>query len=206
MDKNARTLLVVSLIWLVVLAFSVFFEVELYAAFSILAALCLFHLYAVGIVLIVVTKAYAVGAKPRSEWRGFLAPLLVPVVTLLLLYFVGTDWVFPFRFQFRKAHYEAEVARIQAAKPEQREKVAGRNVILEPGKPLRIAFVQPGGILDNYTAVIYDPSGLVMQANLLKPNAASWNDPKLARVKKLFHGDLVWAEPLGGPWYRCGFT
>ncbi|MBC8140326.1 MAG: hypothetical protein H7Y38_02665, partial [Armatimonadetes bacterium] len=62
----------------------------------------------------------------------------------------------------------------------------------------------PGGILDNYTAIIYDPTGAVMQAN--RYNYSNWDDPAFAKVKRMFGGDLVWAEPFGGGWYRCGFT
>lgn len=73
---------------------------------------------------------------------------------------------------------------------------------------MRVSFLEPGGLLDNYTAVVYDPSGLVMKANQLKITGAgaNWYDARFSKVKKLFGGDMFRAEHLRGNWYRCGFT
>jgi hypothetical protein len=71
---------------------------------------------------------------------------------------------------------------------------------------LRVSFIERAGILDNYTAIVYDPSGFVMRANELKSDLSTTGDYQLFRVKRLFGGDLFWAEPLGENWYRCGFT
>jgi hypothetical protein len=78
--------------------------------------------------------------------------------------------------------------------------------LVEKGPPLRVAFPWPGGLLDNWCGVVYDPSGLVMKAKRFRPDLSNFGDPTLQDVKKLFGGDLRSCEPLGGPWYFCCFT
>lgn len=205
MTRSAKHLSRISLIWLVLLLFSICFGDELFAALWVLVGVWWLALYAAGATLAVWALVLLVKAHP-SRRPGFAIPLLVPITAFLLQCLVGTGWVFALRFSFSRPRYEAAVARIQAAAPAQRDKVAGRDYNVDPGPPLRVAFVQPGSVLDNYSAIVYDPTGLVMKANQFKGDWSNWNDPKLAHVKKLFGGDLVWAEHLGGPWYRCGFT
>lgn len=53
--------------------------------------------------------------------------------------------------------------------------------------PERIAFPWPGGIIDNWTGVVWDPSGSAPPENA-------------------FGGQLIHAVHLGGPWYLCSFT
>ena len=77
---------------------------------------------------------------------------------------------------------------------------------IEPGPPLRVVFVQPGGVLDNWVGIVYDPTGIVINARQFKDDWSNWNDPALKEVRQMFGGDLRWVEPLGGPWYRCTFT
>jgi hypothetical protein len=80
------------------------------------------------------------------------------------------------------------------------------NCHIEPRLPLRVAFVEPGGILDNWIGIVYDPTGVVLKSRQFKEDWSNWNAPALGEIKRLFGGDLRWAEPLGGPWYRCTFT
>ena len=205
MTKSAKNLLAASLTWLVLLALSVFFQDQLYAALWVLSGLWWLTLYAGGAALVVGAMVLLVKAQP-SHRLGLATPLIVPLAAFLFLHLVGSGWVFALRFHLNKRYYEAAVARVKAAAPAQRDKVAGRDCNVDHGPPLRIAFIEPGGFLDNYTAIVYDPTGLVMKANQFKGDWSNWEEPKLAHVKQLFGGDLVWAEPVGGPWYRCGFT
>ncbi len=67
---------------------------------------------------------------------------------------------------------------------------------VEVGPPLRGAFPQPGGILDNWQGIVSDPSGSVPRASEFKSEFSNWNDPALQSVKKLFGGDLFHCKHL----------
>ena len=77
-----------------------------------------------------------------------------------------------------------------------------KDCYVDPGPPIRVAFVWDG-IIDNWYGPVYDPSGKVLEANKFKSN---WDDPSLADIKKLFGGDMVGCRHLTGPWYFCSFT
>jgi hypothetical protein len=108
--------------------------------------------------------------------------------------------------------YEVIVAQMRAQPPlpsEQPEvrKEGDLTYIVGIGQPLRVAFVQRGGFGGNYfTAIVYDPTGLVMRANQAKADVDKQNDPQLERDVRLFITPMRRAEPLGGHWYRCWFT
>jgi hypothetical protein len=106
------------------------------------------------------------------------------------------------RFHALKPRYESVVAALADGR-DPGIRVAHR---VEQGPPLRVAFPWPGGILDNWCGVVYDPSGLVMKARPLKPDLSSLGAPDLQKVRALFGGDLFYCEPLGGNWYFCSFT
>lgn len=78
--------------------------------------------------------------------------------------------------------------------------------VVDAGPPIRIAFLVPGGVTDNWTGIVYDPSGAVLQANTFAADWSNWDDAALATVKSLFGGDLYRCEHLEGPFYRCFFT
>jgi hypothetical protein len=85
-------------------------------------------------------------------------------------------------------------------------RAVGGGHIVENGPPLRVAFPSPGGMLDNWCGVVFDPSALVMRANDFRGDFSNWDDPKLAHVKKLFGGDLRSCRHLDGAYYYCCFT
>jgi len=55
----------------------------------------------------------------------------------------------------------------------------------------RVAFPMGAGVLDNWQAIVHDPSGQVL---------------RLEQSRGWFGGDLVVARPLWGDWYWCVFT
>ena len=61
---------------------------------------------------------------------------------------------------------------------------------IEPGPPLRVVFVQPAGVLDNWVGIVYDPTGIVINARQFKDDWSNWNDPALKEVRQMFGGDL----------------
>ncbi|MBC8327909.1 MAG: hypothetical protein H8E31_04100 [Planctomycetes bacterium] len=68
---------------------------------------------------------------------------------------------------------------------------AGPRVELVPGEPARVAFPMGASLLDNWQAIVHDPSGLVTD---------------LEASREWFGGHLVYAEPLWDDWYRCAFS
>ena len=73
---------------------------------------------------------------------------------------------------------------------------------IDSGPPVRFAF-EPDGILDNWSGIVYDPSGDVMLADGFD-SKGKFRAPD--RVTKLFGGDLVSCSHFFGHYYRCGFT
>ena len=65
-----------------------------------------------------------------------------------------------------------------------------------PGALGRLAVPLPGPLAaGRWYALVYDPSGLVLETQRFAADGSNWNEPELAPVKRLF----------GGPWFMCGF-
>ncbi len=73
---------------------------------------------------------------------------------------------------------------------------------IDSGPPVRFA-LEPDGFLDNWSGIVYDPSGDVMLADGFD-GKGKFKAPD--RVTKLFGGDLVSCRHFFGHYYRCGFT
>ena len=136
--------------------------------------------------------------------------LVLPLGAILYFFTIGYSQLEAWQYRIVKARQMEMIPLYEAVlNPEKLSPgvldQSGYEYNVDNGPPRRIAFVQSGGLLDNYTAIVYDPTGLVMQANKFE-DYSKWDDPKLRHVKKLFGGDLRWAEKLRGPWYLCGFT
>lgn len=202
MTKGAKRSLDPSHVWLVLLFLFWFFADDLLAILWVMTLPLWLALYLWRLVLIIVCLVHLIKDKDK---RAPLVSLSVLIAALLFLHTVGIGWLQTLRFQFKKRQYEATVARILADQASTQQEESGRDCLIDEGPPLRVAFIQHG-ILDNFVAIVYDPTGLVMEANKFKRDWSNWSDPKLAHAKRLFGGDLLWAQPLGGHWYRCDFT
>jgi hypothetical protein len=77
---------------------------------------------------------------------------------------------------------------------------------VDPGPPVRLAFIQPGGFLDNWEGVVYDPTGVVEAAQGWTFASGEQEFTAPLPIRRLFGGDLVGCERIEGPWYRCWFT
>lgn len=60
--------------------------------------------------------------------------------------------------------------------------------------PLRIAFPQPSGLLDNWCAIVFDETGELLRVSPASP------------LSKLFGGDIVGCHALDGPYLFCCLT
>jgi hypothetical protein len=120
----------------------------------------------------------------------------------------GDEIRFRWHFERIQSRYEAIVARVSQQPPpkEERHAEGGIEYIVDPGPPVRIAFVQPGGILDNWQGIIFDPSGEVMRIGGVGRGPAIQNDPKRQQIWMLFGGGMFRCEHIKGRFYRCWFT
>ena len=120
----------------------------------------------------------------------------------------GDHYRFRRRFEANQNRYESIVSRLvtRAKFDEGWQKEGSIDYFVEAGPPLRIAFRQPGGILDNWQGVIYDPSGAVLRSAQFKTDFSNWNAPTLRDIKHLFGGELMYCKHLKGHFYRCWFT
>jgi hypothetical protein len=77
---------------------------------------------------------------------------------------------------------------------------------LDLGPPIRVGFPQPGGLLDNWEGVVYDPTGEVEKARgwVYESGRQEFTAPE--NVVRLFGGDIVSCVHIEGNFYRCWFT
>ena len=151
----------------------------------------------------------------REEPRKALYALVAPLVTLALalalalpvMWFAAWafDWI---SFLSHRDRYEEVVRFAQEgqfdADAREYQEHDGITFTLDAGPPRRVAFPNPGGFLDNWSGVIYDPTGEVKLAAGFDSGTGEFVAPD--RITKLFGGDLVSCRHLLGSFYNCSFT
>lgn len=143
-------------------------------------------------------------------WRfslSLVAPAVLGMAALLVIPalwaggFIGTYTVLAVNYQ----RYERIIA--DARNPKVKAEVLSRDgeidVSIDVGPPLRVAFPQ-GGFLDNWSGIVFDPTGRVMEADGWDEATGEWRAPE--DVTRLFGGDLVSCRRLWGDYYDCSFT
>ncbi|GAA3251647.1 hypothetical protein [Sphingomonas yabuuchiae] len=118
--------------------------------------------------------------------------------------FIGT-WT---RLMVNRGHYEAIIERAKrghrSPSTDSSAEVDGSiEYVVDAGPPVRVAF-NPEGMLDNWSGIIFDPTGEVMLAKGFDGKTGKFAAPD--RVTKLFGGDLVGCRHLWGNYYDCSFT
>jgi hypothetical protein len=121
---------------------------------------------------------------------------------------VGDELKIQIQFRSHKARYESILAELrrQPARERGHHLVDGIHCEVEPSPTLRVAFVLPGGILDNWNGFVYDPTGEVLGIKALKKDFSNWNDDRFRKIRMLFGGELCYCRHIEGDWYLCGFT
>jgi hypothetical protein len=77
--------------------------------------------------------------------------------------------------------------------------------VVDNGPPVRIAFPK-FGIIDNWVAIVYDPSDAVAEARGWDFQSGKQLFTAPPKIKSLFGGDLVECWRLYSHYYSCSFT
>ena len=134
------------------------------------------------------------------------SPLLFICMILLSwpLLIAGRHFGAMSRLLVNYAHYKSIITKIEKSpKPSWFEDDGGITYSVDLGPPIRVAFT-PAGMLDNWSGIIYDPTGDIMQAHGFDSVTGKFAAPE--KVTKLFGGDLVSCRHLWGRYYDCSFT
>lgn len=120
---------------------------------------------------------------------------------------LGSTATFHARFRLNRAEYSRTVDSLLAAGPTSRDTVGTvlrmQGYLVDLGPPVRVAFPLSAKVSDNWTALVYDPTGSVRAAQGWSASGEFTAPPE---VRRLFLGDLLGCSHLEGPWYRCSFT
>lgn len=195
-------------IWAICGVLLAFADVWLFAHLWILTFGIWLVFWAIGPGLLVVGlfRAYRMGWS-RHAIALALSPLLFFVGLAFFgghLGYAGDAAIFRLRWTYLRPRYEGLVPILEREAAAESGEQRGVRYVVDLGPPLRIAFPQPGGIIDNWEAVIYDPSGAVGQARGWAGAAGEFSAPPA--VRELFGGDLLACRHIEGPYYRCWFT
>ncbi|AMV38864.1 hypothetical protein [Planctomyces sp. SH-PL62] len=207
-----RTLLTAAGVWAFGGAASAFFALAYSDPFIPLdwIARGLWMLAGVGLLAWCVRLARARQGRRSALAAGGLVVLTLALSPTLWPYLASVGGWAKIRMDFarNRSRYEKVVARL-AGRPNPmpgRSEADGVSYIVGPGPPLRVAFPLPGGILDNWTAVVYDPSEEVHRMGRVGPDLSHWDDPDLLELRMWFGGTMRHARRLGGGFFYCIFT
>lgn len=138
------------------------------------------------------------------------APAMVGVIIALAYPSLESGQFFGTRacLLFNLRHYEAIIARERQGHAtsligSSYQEDAGVQYFVDKGPPLRVGF-NPDGLLNNWSATVFDPTGQVMLSN--KFDSAKGRSAAPERITKLFGGDLMGCRHLWGSYYKCAFT
>jgi hypothetical protein len=187
-------------LWVVVATLGNLFRYDRDDAFGLLDIAGRFVLWSAFAAILIASVWRAI--KRRGEGMSVLMILAVASAGMVFL-LDGRPLALRFRFLVHKGRYEAAVREILAGRAPRGDT---DRYTVDPGPPVRVAFHWPGGILDNWNGVVYDPTGLVLKARLLRSDLSNLHAPEFREFVGLFDGNLCYCEPLGGDWYFCGFT
>ncbi len=206
--KNEKWTIWVLFVWLAVGLLMAFFDRPIVDALWVAAGFVYFGWLAVGVVLAVILAVYGFRnknnyAKASAIGFVFLGSLLIYQSSYIRS--IGENIVVRYRFDQHFSEYERIVSEAKSGTlPTGHGESNGIQYQIDSGSPIRVAFLQPGSILDNWEGIIYDPTGDVLKAK-------GWIEPGQglsapSEVVRLFGGDLVSCTPLSGNYYRCQFT
>lgn len=184
------------------------------SAFTILAvpagtgALAVYALATVAVFLVVIRSAIAV--PTLGSW-GLVCS--VPAVVALLFFgshtiaWTGLRAFSHMRFALLFPVYSSFVSGLNESPPGQRVgRVAFVRYEVEPGPPARVVFPHCGGITDNWTGTVYDPTDEVEKVQDWKDTGDTREFTGHKAIEGLFGGDIVSCSRRLGHDFFCVFT
>lgn len=134
-----------------------------------------------------------------------LALLLLLIASALPILWAANIGVMYARLMIEKPKYEAIIEHLRKdehAPSQGYRKDLGIEYDVDYGPPIRVAF-RPVGMLDNWSAIIFDPTGEMLKADGFDEEG---NFAAPDGITKLFGGDLVSCRRLWGDYLHCAFT
>lgn len=185
--------MIAAVLWLLAMVALFVFMAPLADALMLLTVLVLGPLLVVGGVIAMVGLLTV-----RRDWRHAVAVLAI-CGTGFLLYSsnMGFVWGRHVLFQLRKPDYVRQLAAAEAL-----GEVPEGQGSTDPGPPVVHGFYWQRGMLDNWSAVVYDPTGRIAAIN----DAEDWNAIHRSGLSDLFGGTYYRCQSMGGGWYICWFT
>ncbi|MDP7034634.1 MAG: hypothetical protein QF752_09100 [Planctomycetota bacterium] len=185
--------LIVALIWFASLGLLFVFTAPISQALFFLFPVILWAVLFAGCLIAIV----ALATVKRDHRRGG-AVLVICLIGFSLYYSnVGFEWGRYVLFQIRKPMYVQ-----QLAEAKQRGHVSEDLGRTDNGPPKLHGFFWQRGILDNWSVVVYDPTGRVAKIN----DANGWDEIHSHDLSSLFGGTYYRCQHVGGGWYICWFT
>ena len=194
--------------WLAAGVALAFFDRPLWDALWLVGVAMLWLLYAaVGACLFVALFYAGIAGRDRVALisaAGFVAGGVALWFAMPLISSQGDAFVFRYRFLRNRPAYDRIV---EQASHEQLGQSDGQRdgvlYVLDAGPPVRVAFPQPGGIIDNWEGVIHDPTHALRELK-------GWDGPGFLtsrlELRKLFGGDIIACQHVEDAYYRCWFT
>lgn len=157
-----------------------------------------------------IIAAFSEGQSTGNRLLCAISGLAMPVVVAAsVVLFMGTGHTLGIsaKLLILRGQFEDIIAEA-ARRPKEDESALSKEYAtafyIDYGPPIRAAFPGGFGFLDNWSGIVYDPTGDVMLADGWDPDTDEWRAPE--RITKLFYGDLVSCRPLWGNYYHCSFT
>ncbi len=112
------------------------------------------------------------------------------------------------RFYILKPSYSKAIAQTEARLRDGERVLLGSSDTLVDitGQRVRVAFIWPGGIVDNWYGVVFDPTDELAQVSDGKGARDELGFIGDTRIKRWFGGDLIRCERIERQWYFCWFT
>ncbi len=181
---------ILSAIWAIVFLALSIFRYELSVNFWFLPDLLWLGLLVVGTVSLLVSTIISIKKKSLNTFYVYVLPILL----ICFLGFFVARYSYDIFTYFKMPIYNEIVQKVSNGEfnKEGAYKGVGFEIEKSADDKIRVAFPDGTGIIDNWCALVWDPSGLIGTVN--------------KESKGLFGGDLIGARHKSGPWYVACFT
>ena len=187
-----KLLIVTSLVWFAFLWLLFILRDPLIDIFFILYLPVHWGLFAAGCVIAAISFVTI-----YRNWQQGTFSLTVCIIGIILFFTIGFDSGRYVLFQIRKPDYENQLNRANSTG--RVDKGSGHT---ETGPPKLHAFYWQRGIIDNWSGVVYDPTGRIERIN----DSNGWDEVQDHELAGLFGGLYYRCQNVGDGWYICWFT